>query len=162
MTAWAQRYTQLGSVGISTSENPLLILCSVTYNTLLTHDTSTICPMLPKMEVFVLLPRLTQMLDFQVTKDKVHIVAAEVDLYEGSPLYDPCKDFYLETVTLRIQVNIPFPNRDATVRHNETNKGQISFFLCDRQKMSHHLTAPPFGNFRNSRKTAEQKVRFVC
>ena len=41
---------------------------------------------------------------FQVTKDRVHILATEIDLDDASPLIDPCKDFYLEAVTLRIKV----------------------------------------------------------
>ena len=40
----------------------------------------------------------------QVTKDRVHILATEIDLDDASPLIDPCKDFYLEAVTLRIKV----------------------------------------------------------
>ncbi len=41
---------------------------------------------------------------FQVTRDAVHILASEVDLFEGSDLIDPCKDLYLEVVMLRIKV----------------------------------------------------------
>ncbi len=43
---------------------------------------------------------------FQVTRDAVHILASEVDLFEGSDLIDPCKDLYLEVVMLRIKVHL--------------------------------------------------------
>ncbi|CAH1266523.1 Hypp3403 [Branchiostoma lanceolatum] len=51
----------------------------------------------------------------KVTEDRIEILATDVSLDETSPLFDPCKDFYLETVSLTIKGHLRWKGRNVYI-----------------------------------------------
>ncbi|XP_035677315.1 uncharacterized protein LOC118416333 [Branchiostoma floridae] len=51
----------------------------------------------------------------KVTADRIEILATDVALDETSALFDPCKDFYLETVSLTIKGHLRWKGRSVYI-----------------------------------------------
>ncbi|XP_078677839.1 uncharacterized protein LOC144914154 [Branchiostoma floridae x Branchiostoma belcheri] len=51
----------------------------------------------------------------KVTEDRIEILATDVALDETSALFDPCKDFYLETVSLTIKGHLRWRGRNVYI-----------------------------------------------